>query len=380
MQLTDDGSFLPAPAGPNGASARDPVVAELVAAPAEVQVVTPAPRSLWRGLLAADPDALADHSPEWMDAMCADGRYGDASRLYQFPDGRRVVLPLARRRGAAGVGGWLAGHPPAWGIGGLVGAGVDAGVVAAVVADLRQVGAGRIWVRPNPVQAEQWAATAPQRGVIAIPRRAHVIDLTGGPDAVLARMQSRTRRGLRVAVRRGVRVEVDRTGRLLPVHQELFQSSVLRWAARQHEPVALARWRAAHRDPPAKFQAIARHLGAALVVLIAYVDDRPAASNITLLGAAAHYTRGAIDRSLAGPTRAAELLQWRGIQLACEHGCRTHHLGETGGSASLAHFKEGFGAVPVDYAEYRIERVPYTRADRAVRTAAKTALRFRDAG
>jgi len=353
-------------------------VAELIAAPGGIQVVTPAPRPFRRRLFVADTDALADHGPEWIDAMCDDGRYVDASRLYELPDGRRFVLPLTRRRGMAGVGGWLACHPPAWGIGGLVGPGADAGVVTAVLADLRLAGAARTWVRPNPVQGAYWAAAARQPGTVVMPRRAHVIDLTGGPDAVLARMPASTRRGLRVAARRGVRVEVDRTGRLLPIHQQLVQASILRWAEHQHEPAALARWRAARRDPPAKLEAIARHLGAALVVLVAYLDDRPVASNITLLGAAAHDTRAAIDRPVAGPVRAAELLQWRAIQLACQHGCRTHHLGETGASVSLAQFKERFGAVGVDYAEYRLERIPYTRCDRALRAATKRALRFRD--
>lgn len=85
-------------------------MAELTAAPGGMQVVTPAPRPLWRRLLDADTDALADHGPEWIDAMCDDGRYVDASRLYELPDGRRFVLPLTRRRGMAGVGGWLACH------------------------------------------------------------------------------------------------------------------------------------------------------------------------------------------------------------------------------------------------------------------------------
>ena len=352
-------------------------MAELTAAPDGIQVVTLAPRPLWRRLLDADTDALADHGPEWIDAMCDDGRYVDASRLYELPDGRRFVLPLTRRRGIrggrparlppTGVGYRRAGR--AW---------LDAGVVTAVLVVLRRAGAARTRVRPNPVQGAYWAAAARQPGTVVMPRRAHVIDLTGGPDAVLARMPASTRRGLRVAARRGVRVEMDRTGRLLPIHQQLVQASILRWAEHQHEPAALARWRAARRDPPAKLEAIARHLGAALVVLVAYLDDRPVASNITLLGAAAHDTRAAIDRPVAGPVRAAELLQWRAIQLACEHGCRTHHLGETGASVSLAQFKERFGAVGVDYAEHRLERIPYTRCDRALRTAAKRALRFRD--
>ena len=139
-------------------------MAELTAALGEIQVVTPAPRPLWRRLFDADTDALADHGPEWIDAVCDDGRYVDASRLYELPDGRRFVLPLTRRRGMAGVGGWLACHPPAWGIGGLVGPGADAGVVTAVLADLRQVGAARTWIRPNPLHAAQWAVAARQPG------------------------------------------------------------------------------------------------------------------------------------------------------------------------------------------------------------------------
>ena len=34
----------------------------------------------------------------WHNAVFADGRYKDVSRLYEFPCGRQVVLPLARRR------------------------------------------------------------------------------------------------------------------------------------------------------------------------------------------------------------------------------------------------------------------------------------------
>ena len=41
---------------------------------------------------------------------------------------------------------------------------------------------------------------------------------------------------------------------------------------------------------------------------------------------------------------------------------RSYHLGESGASRSLAHFKEKFGARPVPYAEYRLERLPLTRA------------------
>jgi hypothetical protein len=53
-------------------------------------------------------------------------------------------------------------------------------------------------------------------------------------------------------------------------------------------------------------------------------------------------------------------------------------MGESGGSASLAQFKTRFGARPVPYADYHLERLPLTAADRHVRTAVKRVVNFRD--
>jgi hypothetical protein len=192
-------------------------------------------------------------------------------------------------------------------------------------------------------------------------------------------MRPSTRKGLRKAERAGVRIEVDRGGALLPQHYELYMLSVDRWAQRQHEPAPLARWRARQRDPLEKLQALAQHMGKAFVIVMAFLDDRPISSGITLIGQTAHDIRAAMDRDLSGPTRASELVAWRSLQLACQEGCLMHHLGESGQSRSLAQFKERFGAVPVDYFEYRIERVPYTAVDSFARTTVKRLIRFRDA-
>ena len=71
-----------------------------------VEVRTPVPRDVWEELFAADHGALAEHGPRWIDAICATGPWRDASRLYELGDGRRFVLPLVRKVGAAGAGGW----------------------------------------------------------------------------------------------------------------------------------------------------------------------------------------------------------------------------------------------------------------------------------
>jgi lipid II:glycine glycyltransferase (peptidoglycan interpeptide bridge formation enzyme) len=176
----------------------------------------------------------------------------------------------------------------------------------------------------------------------------------------------------------GVTAECDATGRLMPVLYELFERSLERWARQQREPLALARWRGHRRDPLRKFEAIARSVGGACRVWVARIEGTPVAAILVLLGTNAHYTRGVMDQELAGPTRANYLLHRLAIEDACSAGCAHYHMGETGSSESLAQFKTRFGAHAHPYAEYHIERVPFTAADRLVRETVKRAIGFRD--
>jgi lipid II:glycine glycyltransferase (peptidoglycan interpeptide bridge formation enzyme) len=215
--------------------------------------------------------------------------------------------------------------------------------------------------------------------VAALERRAHAIDLRDGFDAVWKKgFSSRARNHVRKAERAGLTIEVDTDGRLVPVFHELFMLSVERWARKQHEPLALARFRARRRDSVDKLRHIVAELGGAARLYVAYAGERPAAAILVLQGANAHYTRGAMDVEIAGPARANYLLHRLAIEDACRNGCATYQMGETGRSASLAQFKESLGACPHDYAEYVIERVPFNAVDRGLRSAAKRVLRFKD--
>jgi GNAT acetyltransferase-like protein len=343
------------------------------------RVVTPAPRSVWRELFTADADALVSQSPEWVDALCGGGSYEDASRLYESPRGR-ILLPLVRRTGP-----WpsrlapRASMPHAWGMGGLL---VDRppteDELAALVTDLASDPAVRTSIRPNPLHADLWTA-ANSLAAVAIPRRAHVLDLRNGAEEAWRGLHKDARRGVRKAERCGVEVECDASGRLVPVFYRLLQLSIERWAGQQHEPLLLARWRGRRRDPLEKFERLAAALGGVMRVWVAWKDGEPAASTVVLQGANASDTRGAMDKELAGPTSANDLLQWLAIEDASRSGCRWYHLGESGHSRGLARFKEKWGARPVPYSEYRFERLPLTRADGLGRGAVKRALRFRDA-
>ncbi len=345
--------------------------------PAIVRTVTPAPRAAWSHLVDADPTSMADHTPAWTDAITATGPYRDASRLYELSDGRRFVLPLVQRTGPARVAGVSASFPEGWGFGGLVGPDKDAEAVRLVLEDLAERRDIHTRIRPDPLDEAIWAAGAPA-DVVTTAKRAHVLDLRPGVEALRAGLHPSARRALRKAERSDVRI-VGGTGTdQLETYYRLYERSLARWAESSHEPVWLARWRGRRRDPIAKLRAMADHLGDRFRLYVAYVEGRPAAGQIVLFGNTAHDTRGAMDKDLANPVRANQLLQWRAIVDATEAGCTTLHLGESGTSTTLARYKEHYGARSVPYHDYRVERLPVTAADRAARRVVKRAIGFRE--
>lgn len=349
-----------------------------VAATVRPPVVRRADRATWATIADADTTALPEHSPEWTEAICDGSPFADASRLYEFADGRRFVLPLVERHRRPRLARQLWSFPEARGIGGPVGTGLDRVVVDHLVDDLRRLGAARVSIRIDPLDQSSWAHLADDPQTVVIPRTAHVASLHDDPDRHLAALSKQTRFNIRKAARRGVRVEVGCGGELLDDHHRLFLSSVERWAGKQHEPLAMARWRAGRRDPVDALRRIGTHLGDRFRVVVGYVGDRPAASAVVLLGPTTRYTRGAIDAELVRGTNANDAVHWRALELAYEHGATTYNMGESGRAPGLARFKERFGAVAVPYAEYRFERWPLTRVDQAARRAVKRVVGFED--
>jgi hypothetical protein len=342
-----------------------------------VTAVGPAAREAWQRALAGDGDALVSQTPEWLDCVCACGPFEDATRVYRTEDGRELVLPLARLR-AAPVESSL---PFGWSAGGLVTAGPrpSADDVAGVVRDLAGRRALRIAVRPAPGARAVWAAAVGRRAVEA-PYTTWSLDLSGGFDEVWKQGFSSSVRGrVRRAERAGIVVESADGGGLIDVFDALYRRSVDRWAQQQHEPLALARWRARRRDPRRKFEEVARRLGPDCRVWVARRDGEAAAAIVVLShGEHSTYWRGAMDKELVAGTGANELLHRLAIEDACEAGRRFYHMGEAAPESSLARFKRGLGAVAAEGVGYRFERLPLTATDRLVRGAVKRALRFRD--
>lgn len=345
------------------------------APPVEPAAVTsPVPASDWRDVVASAPRTLPTQTRTWLECVCAVGGYEDASRLYETADGRRLVLPLVRRRLLGRTLSTEAALPSGWGPGGLVGEGgiVHPEDVYLAAADLARGHALRVQLRPDPATASTWEAGMPP-GVRVERHMAQTVFLDGGFDAVWrARFRPDTRSRVRRAERAGIVVQHDESGRLVPIFHDLYAKSVARWAEREGHPVALARCRAAWREPRRKLATVAAMLGADCRVYVAFAGDRPAAAIVVLLTATtAAYWRGAMDEEIAGPTYANYLLHRTAIEDAAAAGRFSYHMGESAAGSSLALFKSRFGAVEEHYATYRIERIPITplteRTQRGVR-------------
>lgn len=339
------------------------------------RVISPAPRDCWQELAERDRGASVTQTPDWLACISAVGAYVDASRLYCFDDGRRVVLPLAGRKYLPLAASW----PFDWGIGGPLADGPIAAEHCDIIyADLAGLGLLQLTIRIGPQASAAWRA-AP-RGFTRTDHTTHVLDLDAGFDAIWScRFRSATRRAVRKAERAGLDVEADTTGRLIPAFDELYRRSVDRWAREQHEPLSLARWRAHRANPRRKFDAVARLLGSRCAVWLASRAGEPVAAIIVLRhGGQAKYWRGAMNMELAGPTRANNLLHSLAIEAACRTGCRTYYMGDSRPGSGLAAFKEGFGAQPQRSWSYRFERLPLARLDERARFVVKRAVRFRD--
>lgn len=344
-----------------------------------IDVQTPAPVAAWSAVLACDPRALATQTPAWAECVVSSGGHRDASRLYRFDDGRRIVVPMARRTGLparlAVHGSW----PFDWGVGGPIADGpLGTEHAQAVFADLAANTGVRVTLRTGPDADAAWdTAPAPY---VREEYSSSVVDLRGGFEEVWSRRaRSSTRRAVRKAERSNLRVEVDTTGALIDDFDRLYRLSVERWAQAQHEPVLLARWRSSRANPRRKFQAVADRLAGQCAVWLAYVGARPAAGLIVLRhGRHAKYWRGAMDADLAGPVRANDLLHRLAIEAACADGCHSYHMGESRPGSGLARFKAGFGAQERRGSSFRAERLPLSAAEARVRGVVKRAVGFRD--
>jgi hypothetical protein len=342
-----------------------------------VEMASPAPRDIWRGVLRDDPGATAHQTPEYLDAVVAGTGGVDVSRFYQLRDGRQLLLPLVRRPSRLGLH-LDASYPDGYGPGGLLATGgLLAEDVRLVVKDLR---GESLSVRIGGAHhtREQWSAGL-LPGVSEERHPVGVIDLAPRQDGDLetfrtSHLDGETRQQLRRAARLGIEVEKDTTGRLVPVFYDIFRAWLEREIPRSGLPPRVARRRALRAEPYAKFAAVAAGTQDACRIFVAWYRGRPIAASILLVhGHHASCWRSYSIPELAAPVFADLATQVSGIEDAIRSGCRTIDLVRSGGIEDRQHTKNSLGASAGSVVDLRIEPAGLARL-RAARARAEGVL------
>ncbi|MGB8996247.1 MAG: GNAT family N-acetyltransferase [Pseudonocardiaceae bacterium] len=335
-------------------------------------------RRAWQDLVDQDQSVALSKTPLWADCICKSDHFSDATLLFRGEDGRRVILPRLRNPSVPGI---FASPPRHWNLGadssGFLSEGGPASrrEVTALIQEIQRHSGLRTRIVVGRDDAPTWASAVPS-SVYSIARTAQVLDLRGGfPTVWSNRFASKVRSNSRKAERRGVIVESDNTGRLIPVFDVLYRSSVDRWAQDRGYPLTLMRWLARRQHPQNKFATVARTLGERCTVSIAWRQNEPIAGIINLtMGPRVTYWRGAMDKELSRGTGANELLHRCAIETACAGERLSYDFGLSQ-TADLKKFKCTFGAGEVPVHAYYFERLPMAAAEAKCYAAAKEAVR-----
>ncbi len=299
---------------------------------------------LWEDLLAANPDASLFQTPRY--TRLAERVYRTPSAVFavECADGVRALLPTRRLPGPrlrplfVSPGGGLPGGP-------LCELPSDPERADAVFGALARHPNAAFHVSLDP-RDDLHLPPAPERS--ARTDRFFVLDLTGGPERVLAeRFAKDTREALRRAERRGVRAasELDRDA--FYAFGALHRSAALDWDAANRQPGALFEACAALASAP----------DAPLDLVLARSESDAGRVVAGVLVAKSRRTHtcwlAAMDRDARklAPSIAAYA---KVVERACEAGATRLLLGASGGIASIEAFKRSLGAEPTEF-EHSIE-------------------------
>lgn len=346
-----------------------------------IEAVGTQARRDWESLLAHDEGIALAKTPQWIDCICSSGGFTDATVLFRGEDGRRMILPRLQKTGIASSVRLFESPPHGWDLGAessgflCEGRPASRGETRALIEEIRHHPGLRTRIMVGREDAEVWASVAP-RTIYSTTRIAQVLDLRGGFSTVWSeRFTSKVRSNSRKAERRGVVVDSDNSGRLVPVFYTLYQRSIDRWAQDRELPLTVMRRLAQRRNSQDKFATVARTMGKRCTIWIAWRGGEPLAGIIVLArGPRATYWRGAMDKELCRGTGANELLHRYAIDDACTRQQQSYNFGIYQ-TEDLKRFKSTFGAVEVPVHTYYFERLRTAAAQASGHQTAKQVIR-----
>jgi hypothetical protein len=270
----------------------------------------------------------------------------------RLANGQLVIVPLLRSKARFG---WRLCTGMPWGESTMFfdpdGCEVDQDAAKAVYAEIFQHRCDLIELTPWPLgkMRDLRLNARPTHGEIS------VIDLSGGAEAALARMDGKARRMAGQAQRRGVTCVRAHGQGALNAYYDMLEASARRWGLEQPTiSKTLLRNVFARAGPDAE-------------LWFAYFEGKPIAGGALLFGSQEMYFWSAAMYGEFSTLRPSNALNVALIRHACDRGMRWYNLSSSSGLAGVERFKDGLGAQRVRYTTYRSERGSYA-VYRAVRS------------
>ena len=319
--------------------------------------VTPFSVKAWIELDRRRPAPTFQARPAWALALAdANPTYSPSPLACAFDDGTTCFVPLVRIKGRVP---WrvYAGMP----LGSYTtvmrddGHMADAAHAQAVYRAIVSQGAHSISFVPWPLAGYGMAGLA----AAGVDRETSIIDLTGGAQAALERMDGNSRRMAGQALRRGVTcVRVDGPG-AIDDYYAMLEESAMRWG--REKPTFSKRL----------LEAVVARGGDDVEIWFAMYEGKAIAGGVMLYGSEEANFWSAAMRADFGTLRPSNALNVALITAAAQRRVRWYNLGESEGLPGVARFKQGLGAMTVRYTTWRAERPAYAMF-RSLRTWAQT--------
>ena len=279
--------------------------------------------------------------PAWSLAWAdADPAYVPEPVECGFDDGSWCIVPVARVRSGLG---WRIHRATAFG-GYTAALAEDGSLVEPAYA---RAAYQAILARPShSVYVTPWPLAAEPIGELDAKRAEYetsIIDLAGGAEAALARMDGNCRRMAGQATRRGVHCERAAGPEAIDRYYAILEESVTRWG----------------RDKPPFTKRLLEALVARgkddVQIWFAVYEGEPIAGGVMLYGADEAYFWSAAMRTDFGTLRPSNALNVALINDTAARGIRWYNLGSSEGLPGVARFKDSLGAVRHRYVTWKRE-------------------------
>lgn len=287
----------------------------------------------WQAIDRAKPAPTFCASPAWSEAVArAHPSFEPWPMRFQTSEGSHVIVPLMRVRGILP---WrvFVGMP----FGGYTllvpenGETLSHASAREVLLYMRDRLGDSVWIRPWPLAARV------SDGIDGKPHVASVIDVGDGVEAVLERMDGKTRRMAGQAARRGVTCDRAVGAGAIDEYYAMLEESAKRWGL---------------PSPPISkklIETVAAAGGGDVEIWFARYEGEPIAGGIVLYGADELLFWTAAMRYDYATLRPSNALNFALIEAAAARGVRWYNLGESENLPGVKRFKEGLGAHDVPY-------------------------------